>query len=114
MAWFVAALPVIPGMEGRAEELREGLARHWTAYEELNRKAGLKRHLEFLQRGPAGATAITIFEADDLSKLGRAFSDTPYDNWWRAYVKDVHGFDPAEAHGPKVVQLREWKAPGVS
>lgn len=114
MAWFVAALPVIPGMEGRAEKLREGLERHWQVYEQLNRRAGLKRHLEFLQRTPTGATAITIMESDDLSKLSRAFTDTPYDNWWRAYVKDVHGFDPADPHVPNVVQLLDWKAPGVS
>jgi len=113
MAWFVAALPVVPGKEGRAKRLEEELRAHWKRYEELNRNAGLKRHMEFLQESPLGTIAITIYEADDLSKLGRAFGDDAYDGWWVARLEDVFGFDPRHMTQPKLTLLLDWKAPGV-
>jgi hypothetical protein len=114
MGFFVAALPVLPGKEGRVKAYKEELAKHEKRYEELNKAAGLKRHMEFLQQTPMGATVITVFEADDPAKLGRAFSDDAYDMWWTGRIQDTHGFDIKKGFAPpKVTVLLDWKAPGV-
>ncbi len=113
MAWFVAALPVVPGKEGRAAKLKEELQAHWKRYEELNRNAELKRHMEFLQETPMGALVISIMEADDLSKISRAFDEGEYDKWWTARIHDVHGFDPRQmTDPPKTTPLLEWTPRG--
>src|SRR5207247_8902266 len=54
-------------------------------YEELNRAAGLTRHLEWIQSGPGGDLLIVVFELPAPEKLGFAFEDEDdYDRWWRA------------------------------
>jgi len=114
MGFFVAALPVLPGKEGRVKKYTEELAKHEKRYEELNKAAGVKRHMEFLQETPMGATVITVYEADDPTKLGRAFSDDAYDTWWTDRIKDTHGFDLRQGFPPPTVTvLLDWKAPGV-
>lgn len=114
MGFFVAALPVLPGKEGRVKAYKEELAKHEKRYEELNKDAGVKRHMEFLQETPMGATVITVFEADDPTKLARAFSDDAYDMWWTGRIQDTHGFDIKKGFAPpKVTTLLDWKAPGV-
>ena len=116
MSWFAAAIPIRPGMEEKAKGLGTEFNQRQARYEGLNRQAGLKRHLEFLQETPQGSFMITLYEADDLSKLGRAFTDDSYDTWWTDRVKEIHGFDlrgPGAAL-PKVTLVHEWKAPGVS
>lgn len=116
MAWFAATIPIQRGQEARAKEIGAEFAERHARYEELNRAAGLKRHLEFIQETPMGAAMITVYEADDLSKLGRVFSDDAYDTWWTDRIKDIHGFDlrGPGASLPQVTLVHEWKAPGVS
>ena len=114
MGWYVAALPVKPGMEAKAKQHADELKKHMGRYEELNAQSGLKRHMEFVQETPMGATVITIFEADDPSKLGRPFSKDEYDTWWVGRIKEIHGFDlSAGFTPPKTTQTIDWKAPGV-
>lgn len=116
MAWFAAAMPVEKGKEDEARKRGEGFRRFLGEYVRLNEQAQLRRHLEFLQETPYGATMITLYEFDgDGSKLGRAFTSSEYDRWWIAHVKEVHGIDISDApHAPKVTLVHEWKAPGVS
>ncbi|MDP9264791.1 MAG: hypothetical protein M3O91_01540 [Chloroflexota bacterium] len=111
----MAALPVKPGREGRAAEYKEELAKHEKRYEELNHKAGLKRHMEFLQESPLGALVITIFETDDPSKLVRTFGEDDFDKWWVERIHDLHGVDlkGAAFSPPKVTTLLDWQAPGT-
>lgn len=53
-------------------------------------------------------------EADDLSKLARAFGGDAYDTWWTDRVKEIHGFDLRQpgVSMRKVQLVHEWKAPG--
>jgi hypothetical protein len=95
-ALIVYALPIAPGQTGRAgsfgaemtPELRE-------AYEELNRRAGLRRHMEWVQPSPMGDLLLVLMESDTPEKIGRPFVDSPYDRWWTERVRQIHGFDPA-------------------
>ena len=116
MAWLAAALPVQPGKEGEARKRGEGFQRFLTEYLQLNKAAALKRHLEFMQETPQGATMIILYEFEgDGSKLVRRFTDSDYDRWWVKHVRDVHGVDLTSAAPlPKLTLVHEWKAPGVS
>lgn len=110
MAWFAAALPVLPGKESEARKRGEGFRRSLEEYARLNAGAQLKRHLEFLQETPMGATMITVYEFDgDGSKLGRVFTSSEYDTWWLAHVKAVHGVDLSQTMPPpKATLVHEW------
>lgn len=96
MPTITYALPVLPGKAERVRAFQSELEPHRDAYDELNRQATVTHHEMYLQESPQGDLAITIMEADDPSRVMRAFVDTPYDAWWRAWNKDVHGFDPAD------------------
>jgi hypothetical protein len=97
MAIIAYALPILPGQTESAADFGGELDRsgHRAQYEELNRRAGLKRHLEWVQRTPAGDSLIVVFETDTPERVVRLFSDDVYDRWWRARVERIHGFDPA-------------------
>lgn len=116
MPWFAATLPVQKGKEDEARKRGEGFRRFLGEYTRLNENAQMKRHLEFLQETPYGATMITLYEFEgDGSELGRAFTSSEYDTWWIKHVQDVHGVDISSAPpGPQVTLVHEWKAPGVS
>ena len=112
MAWFAAAIPVLPGKADEARKIGDELKQRKARYDELNRQAGLKRHVEVLQETPMGAFMITIYEADDLSKLGRAFGTDEYDTWWTGHVKELYGFDLRDPglKMPKATVVHEWSA----
>lgn len=117
MAWFAAALPVQAGKEDEARERGAGFRARLPDYERLNEGAKMKRHLEFLQETPYGATMIILYEFDgDGSQLARAFTDSDYDRWWVGHIKSVHGIDMSSAPPPPptTTLVHEWKAPGVS
>jgi len=92
------ALPILPGQTESAGNFgaeldAAGFRDHYGA---LNRRAELRRHLEWTESTPAGDLLVVVFETDDPAKLGRQFSpDDEYDRWWRARVERIHGFDPA-------------------
>jgi hypothetical protein len=109
MAFIAYALPIVPGQSGRAAsfgaemtpELRE-------RYEELNRHANLRRHLEWIQHSPMGDLLIVLFETDTPDKVGRPFEDNAYDRWWTSRVEALHGFDPTAPDFKPVVPALTW------
>lgn len=96
MPTIIYALPVLPGKADRVRAFQAEVEPYRSAYDDLNRQAIVTRHEMYLQSSPQGDLAITVMETDDPGRLMRAFQDTPYDRWWRAWSKDVHGFDPAD------------------
>jgi hypothetical protein len=58
---------------------------------------GITREATWIQPTPAGDVAIVLLESDDLaaSLYGVATSNDPFDAWFRAHVKRVHGVDLA-------------------
>src|SRR5204863_7314471 len=79
MAILAFALPVLPGAGERLMRTAEEFEEHRAGYEELNRRADLDRHVEFLERLPTGDLHIVIYETDHPEKLARAFGDSDYD-----------------------------------
>ena len=114
MAWFAVALPVVAGKEDEARTRGEGFKHHLAEYVRLNEGADLKRHLEFLQETPMGATMISLYEFDgDGRKLLRAFTGSDYDTWWMDHVRAIHGMDlSTPVAPPKATPLHEWAPPG--
>ena len=105
MAVLAYALPVLPGHSEEAASFGAELdaAGLRDRYEELNRRAGVQSHTEWLQRGPAGDILVVAFESDAPERLFRPFTEgDAYDDWWRARVQRVFGFDPADVtEGPQ-------------
>jgi hypothetical protein len=89
------ALPILPGQAGRAKRFGPELEEsgHRAAYDELNRLATVRRQVHFVQSFPSGDLQIVAFDVEDPSLLGRAFTDSAYDQWWLDYLRDVHGLD---------------------
>jgi hypothetical protein len=113
MPTILYALPIVPGEEERVMTFGERLdaAGFRERYEELNRLAGVTRHLELVQRGPAGSLRLVLFETDAPERLGRAIGDDPYDRWWRDETLAAHGFDPAGAQPPPMSVAWDWHRP---
>jgi len=113
MAIIAYALPIVAGQTESARSFAAELdeAGHRARYEELNRRAGVRRHLEWVQATPTGDQLIVAFEADRPEALGRPFVDDEYDRWWRTRVQRLHGFDPATA-GALPVLCYSWPAEG--
>ncbi len=63
------------------------------AYQDSRRRAGIIREAVWLQSAPAGSLAVVYLEADDLATALRmlATSPEPFDRWFRAHLRDVHG-----------------------
>ncbi len=111
MPYVAFAVPVLPGQSERARRFGEELKHVQAEYEALNRKATLRRHLAWLQQTPMGDLLITCFEADDPGRLGRSFTDSAYDRWWLAYLRDVHGIDLSRGAPPGLPDLVfSWEA----
>jgi len=109
MAFIAYALPIEPGQSGRAASFGADMTPELRArYEELNRHANIRRHMEWVQQTPMGELLIVMFESDTPEKIGRPFEDTEYDRWWTARVKAVHGFDPADPDFHPVIPAQTW------
>jgi hypothetical protein len=107
MTHFAYALPILPGQSEAAASFESDLdaAGFRDRYEELNRQGKVRVHREWLQSTPTGDVLVVLFETDDPMALARSFVDgDAYDDWWRARVKRIHGFDPATVAGmPRLV-----------
>jgi hypothetical protein len=114
MAIVAYLLPVLPGKSERLLRSAQEFNEHLADYEELNRKAALRRHLEFLQRTPQGDFLIVIYESDDPARLNRAFTDSEYDRWWVARLKDIFGVEASGTEpppSPDVTATWVWERP---
>ena len=91
-------LPIQPGRTESAGDFGGALDRAGLrdAYAELNRRAGLRRHMEWVQSLPGGDVLIVVFETGAPERLARKFEDNAYDNWWRARLRENNGMDPAD------------------
>ncbi|HJP65605.1 MAG TPA: hypothetical protein VKA30_04795 [Actinomycetota bacterium] len=108
-----AAFPVLPGQADRVRNFAKELEPHMEEFERLNKEAGdFRRFSVFLQESPMGDLAIFVFEVADPSKVRLAFTETPYDQWWLDYLRDVHGLDirgmPEVPSPPPIVY--DWQA----
>lgn len=72
------------------------------AFQDARRRAGIVREAVWIQSAYSGDLAIVYLEADDLdiafTILGT--SAEPFDHWFRAHLREVHGSALEEAFNP--------------
>lgn len=109
MTAIAFALPLLPG---KTDLDREVMTACWrgerkAAYEDSRRRAGITRESTWIQATPGGDVAVVFLEADDLATAFQtiAASEEPFDAWFRAHVREVHGIDLAEGFAPPEIVL---------
>ena len=104
------ALPVLPGKTERVRNIGKEIAAHQAEWDRLCRETGAFQHYNVtLQESPQGDLCIYSMVLEDPGKVRMAFGETPYDQWWLAFVKDVHGLDIK--HGaPLPPSVFTWRA----
>ena len=92
-------LPLLPGT---TDADRDEMLACWHGDRAAEHRAsraryGVTREATWIQPTPSGDVAIVLLESDDLaaSLFGIATSNEPFDAWFRAHVKTVHGVDLA-------------------
>jgi hypothetical protein len=92
-------LPLLPGA---ADIDRDAMLACWrgeraSQHRQSRARHGIAREAAWIQATPAGDVVIVLLESDDLaaSLFGIATSNEPFDAWFRAHVKTVHGVDLA-------------------
>ena len=95
-------LPLLPGTT-------EAWRRFWQELEETRRaereasrrRAGITRERYALVETPFGAAVRATFEAEDLGRAlaTLAGSPAPFDRWFRAQIRALHGVDLESTDG---------------
>ena len=103
MTLGAAAFPILPGKTDDWRKFIGELNGSRRAEYEANRKALGVRERAFFQPTPMGDMVVLTLEGDDpggaFVKLAQMTD--PFSTWFRAQVKEVHGFDLADvAAGP--------------
>jgi hypothetical protein len=114
---FVA--PILPG---KTDQLREAAQSHAPgghrreAYEASRERHGIKRELSWLQPTPMGDLTIVYIEADDpeATFAGLASSQDPFDVWFRAQTREIHGVDIEDGVPAPELLLDFGAVPSVS
>jgi len=107
------ALPLLPGT---TDADRDEMVACWrgeraAAHRASRARLGITREAAWIQPTPDGDVAIVLLESEDLasSLYGVATSADPFDSWFRAHVKRVHGLDlTAGMHLPE--QVLDYRA----
>ena len=93
------ALPLLPGTTDidRDEMLDCWRGERAVEHRASRARCGITREAVWIQPTPTGDLAIVLLESDDLaaSMFRIARSNEPFDAWFRAHVKAVHGVDLA-------------------
>jgi hypothetical protein len=97
-------LPLLPGTTDRD---RDEMLSCWRGPRSSQHRAsrarhGITREATWVQSTPVGDVVIVLLESENLaaSLYGVATSDDPFDAWFRAHVKTVHGVDLAAGMQP--------------
>ncbi|WP_033443026.1 hypothetical protein [Saccharothrix sp. NRRL B-16314] len=98
---------VLPILPGRTDDDREAMTSCWRghrqeAFEASRQRLGITREAVWIQPTPTGDVAVVYVEADDLPTVfeGLATSQEPFDRWFRAYVREVHGVSLEDGSSP--------------
>ncbi len=103
-------LPVLPGKAERVRNIGTEIAAHQAEWDRLCRETGGFRHYNVtLQETPGGDFCIYSMVLDDPSQVRMKFGESPYDQWWVAFVRDVHGVDVSNG-APLPPSVFTWQA----
>ena len=106
--------PIIPGkleQWQRFNEEMQGPRRE--EHSASRREMGIRREVVSLMRTPDGEFVSLYHEADDLAEAFHvlATSQSPYLQWFRNEIADIHGLSPEMLLGPPPAELiMDWRA----
>lgn len=107
---------VAPFLPGKVEDHRrfcdELVGSRREEYEASRQRLGIKREAAWHQKTPAGSASVVFIEADNSGSAtqGMGSSTDSFDEWFRARVLDIHGFDLANPPGPPPEQVLDYRA----
>jgi hypothetical protein len=107
------AAPILPGKLDawhRFNREMQGPRRH--EHDQSRKEMGIHREVVSLMHTPAGDFVCLYHEADDLAAAFHvlATSDTPYLQWFRANLAEIHGITPDMLDGPPPAELMfDWR-----
>ncbi len=91
------AAPLLPGTTStdREEMLSCWHGQRADQHAASRRQHGITHESVWIQDTPTGDVAIVLIESPDLASalLGIATSQEPFDVWFRAHLRTVHGLD---------------------
>ncbi|MEO8967317.1 MAG: hypothetical protein ABI355_06870 [Solirubrobacteraceae bacterium] len=107
------AIPIVPG---KTDQLRQDAlsqapgGERRDAYEASRERHGITREAAWIQQTPMGDMSVVYIEADDLEAAfaGLGSSQDPFDAWFRAATREIHGIDPDGL--PPTEQLLDYHA----
>src|SRR5262245_11675961 len=112
MASLAFMAPLLPGGEDRLQALAAALAGPRRAESaRFHRRIGLAAEHWYLQPTVRGMVVIVYLEGPDLahSLQSLAQSQAPFDRWFRAEVRAVHGIDFTQTpRAPLPLPLYRW------
>ncbi|MBV9422960.1 MAG: hypothetical protein JOZ98_08625 [Solirubrobacterales bacterium] len=107
------AAPILPG---RTDDDREAMrscshGERKVAFESSRARHGITREAVWIQPTPAGDVAVVYIEGEDLQATftGLGSSQEPFDSWFRAMTREIHGID-LEQGFPPPEQLIDFRA----
>lgn len=111
MADIAFAAPIIEGKLGTWREAMARCAADNPEYVASRRRLGIRREAAWLHQTPTGPLVVIYVDADDIVAALRGMGDSaePFDTWFRATVKEVHGFDLAKP-APPAEQVVDYSA----
>jgi hypothetical protein len=110
MSSIAFVVPVLPGKEQADREWMSALdGERREAYQSEWKDAGFRRHTVWQQQTPDGTVDIVYLEADDIPAAMQVVtsSDSPFHQWFRERVRDVHDMDLAQQNPPQPTVLHD-------
>ena len=106
------AAPILPGKLDAWRWFTDEIHARIDEHAESRRGMGLHREVASLMSTPAGDFVCLYHEADDLAKAFHvlATSDSPYLQWFRQNLIELHGLTPEMLQGPPPAELKmDWQ-----
>lgn len=114
MASLAFMAPLLPNGAGRLQALAASLAGPRLAESTaFHRRLGVSREHWYLQATAGGDVVNVYLEGDDLTRSFQvlAGSRMPFDLWFKAQARAIHGIDFGWApRAPVPLQLYQWSA----
>jgi hypothetical protein len=102
---YASARPIVPGRTERAMRLADELRDHRAAYDALNARYRIRRHVTWVSHLVDGTDLwanVYDMEPEDLAEMRRRRWDpdgSAYDRWWLEWCRDVLGLDLLAGNG---------------
>ena len=106
------AAPILPGKLAAWHRFNHEMHARLDEHAASRREMGMHREVASLMSTPAGDFVCLYQEADDLANAFHilATSDSPYLQWFRQNLVELHGLTPEMMQGPPPAEVKlDWQ-----